>query len=254
MCIKIAGAGFLQIKKNMVRIIMRKKVGARKAVFLLCCLCMLGFSACGRKSDGDGNTGGAANGKSEDAAVAGTSVTVKKDGRIISDIVEDFGESYYDVDGLKSMIETSIEEYAATDPSAEIRLKSCDFSKGVVKVRMEFGNYSSYAGFNNEYFFAGTIQAANQAGIDLNMNLNAVSGKSEKESISKPELLGMGDSHIVFLEAAGADGTEEQALDTETVRVECFGEILYVGEGVTPVGKKSADVQLTGGYGVIVFK
>jgi hypothetical protein len=38
------------------------------------------------------------------------------------------------------------------------------------------------------------------------------------------------------------------------MRINCYGEILYVGEGVTAVGKKSADVTGSGGYGMLVFQ
>ena len=53
---------------------------------------------------------------------------------------------------------------------------------------MEFGDYQSYAGFNDEVFFAGTVQAANKAGFDLNMSLKGVGGNQENATISKPDL------------------------------------------------------------------
>jgi len=217
---------------------------------------MLGLTACGEKSEGNTGGGTASNTSAKADDVTNTSITINKNGSITSKIVEDFGESYYDIDGLKTMIESSINEYVAANASAEVSLKKCDASKGVVKVQMEYGNYNSYAGFNGEQFFAGTIQEANQAGFDLNLNLNAVTDKSEKTSISKADLLGMGDNHIVILETANTnEGLQTDTIsEIETMRVECFGEIMYVGEGVALVGKKSADVQLTGGYGIIVFK
>ncbi len=38
------------------------------------------------------------------------------------------------------------------------------------------------------------------------------------------------------------------------LRVNCFGEILYVGEGVTAAGKKSVNVSYSEGSKMIVFK
>ena len=46
----------------------------------------------------------------------------------------------------------------------------------------------------------------------------------------------------------------KEDVEAETIRISCFDEILYVGEGVTAVNKKSADVKLSDGYGIIVFK
>lgn len=209
-----------------------------KALFLVLCFCMASLTACGEKAQEGG--------VSESTI---SSISVNKDGSISSKIVEDFGESYYDAGGLKSMIESAIADYKAEDSTAQVKLKSCEASGGNVNVLMEFADYKSYSGFNGESFFAGTIQEANFAGFDLNITLQAVSDKADKTSISKPELLGMGDSHIVILESEQADGE-----DVQTIRVNCFGDILYVGDGVTAVGKKSADVAFADGYGVIVFK
>lgn len=220
---------------------MKKTMRVGKAVLLMLCMCMLGLTACGEKT-GESTA--------ESTEPAATSISLKKDGSISDRIVEDFGESYYDENGLKSMIETSIAEYKAENASAQITLKSCKVSDGIANVLMEYGDYKAYAGYNGEDFFVGTIQGANMEGFDLNVTLNSVSDKNEKTSISKPELLGMGENHIVILEAPDYGETQEP----ETIRVECFDEILYVGEGVTAVGKKSADVKLSNGYGMIVFK
>jgi hypothetical protein len=208
----------------------------RKIVFLVLCAGLLGLTACGKDTESSGDDGTV------------SSITIKKDGTIIGNIVEDFGESYYDADSLKSMIETSISEYKSSNATAQITLKSCKATDNVVTVNMEYGDYSSYAGFNEEYFFAGTVTGANQSGFDLNVSLKSVS--DDASAISKPQLLEMGDNHIVILEADNTDDDTEP----ETVRVNCYGEILYVSDGVTVVGKKSADVKLTEGYGIIVFK
>lgn len=217
---------------------MKKSMRAGKTLFLIVCFCVMGLTACGEKTQE--STG-------EEAAVS--SISVNKDGSISSRIVEDFGESYYDAGGLKTMIESAIADYKGQDSTAQVTLKKCEASDGSVNVLMEFADYKSYAGFNGENFFAGTIQAANQAGFDLNVTLQAVSDNADLTSVSKPELLGMGDNHIVIFEAAGTDGAEAQPM-----RINCFDEILYAGEGVVAVGKKSADVTVSGGYGMIVFK
>jgi len=129
------------------------------------CICMLGLTACGEKTQ-----------EVKDelvASAAKSSISVNKDGSISSTIVEDFVESYYDVEGLKTMIETSINAYKAENTDAQIKLKSCKAKDGVANVEIEFGNYQAYAGFNQEDFFVGTVKDANMAGYDLEVTLTA---------------------------------------------------------------------------------
>jgi hypothetical protein len=60
----------------------------------------------------------------------------------------------------------------------------------------------------------------------------------------------MGDNHIVIIEAEKA----EDGAVINTVHINTFDEILYVGNGITKTGKKSADMNLSSGNGIIVFK
>lgn len=218
------------------------KIG--KSVILMLCFCMLGLTACGEvvQRENDSNSNKEA---TDEIATTVSSLSIEKNGNISSTIIEDFFESYYDEEGLKSMIESEIDAYKAENTSAQIKLKSCKVKDGVVNVLMEYGDYQAYAGYNGEIFFTGTIQDANMAGFDLNVTLSSV---SDGTTASKPELLGMGDSHIVII------GYEEEPEQPDQLRITCFDEILYVGDGVTTSGKKSAYVELTNGYRIIVFK
>ena len=201
----------------------------RKAIILMLCLCILGLTACGEVIQRE--DGGTANKEATDEiASAVSSLSIEKDGGITSTIIEDFFESYYDEGGLETMIKSFIDAYEAENSAAQIKLKSCKVKDGVANVRMEYGDYQAYAGYN---------------GFDLNVTLKSVSGDT---TVSKPELLGMGESHIVIY---GCDENPEQP---EQLRINCFDEILYVSDDVAPVGKKSADVSLAQGDKIIVFK
>jgi hypothetical protein len=208
----------------------------RKFIGVMLVTCVLGLTACGF-----GDT-------SANNSTVGSSITINKNGSISNSIVEEFEESYYDIDSLKTMIETSISEYNNRNSGAGISLKSCKMVNSMANVTIEYGNYSAYSGFNNESFFVGTVTDANFAGYDLNITLKDASDSSV--TISKPQLLEMGDNHIVILEA---QPTEEGSV-IETVKINCYDEILYVGDGVAKTGKKSADMNVAKGYGIIVFK
>jgi hypothetical protein len=208
----------------------------KKFIGVLLATSVFGLTACG--------SGAAA----VDNGTVGMTITVNKNGSISNSIVEDFGESYYDVDSLKDMIDSAVSEYNSKNSDANISLKNCKVDDDVANVTIEYGNYKAYSGFNDESFFVGTITEANMAGYDLNMTLKDASDSAV--TISKPQLLGMGDNHIVILEAEPVeDGTE-----IETIRINCYDEILYVGDGVTKVDKKSVDMNVAKGYGIVVFK
>ena len=228
----------------------------KKSMITACaCILALGLCACG-----DNQT------KEADSAAAST-ITIAKDGSIESRLVEDFGTDYSE-DGLKTLIDTSITEYQKQSNASQVALKSCEKNKnGKLVVEMTFNDSNAYAGWNNYFldymvasemgldssgienntqgFFAGTISDAYSAGYSLETTLNAASDNSIKESVTKSDLLSMGDNHIVIL---------ERFEDDEPIDIECYDEILYVGDGVTATGKRSANVSTTQGYGMIVFK
>lgn len=210
-----------------------------KIIMLVSCLFVLGLTACGEVIPQEERE------VTDEVAATVSSLSIKKDGSISSTIIENFIESYYNEDDLKAMLESFVDEYKAANVTAQIELKSFKVKDGVTNIVMEYGDYQTYAGFDREDFFAGTIRDANMAGIDLNVTLKSV---SDSTTVSKPELLGMGDSHIIII------GNAEEPEESEQLRINCFDEILYVGEGVTTVGKKSADVSLSKGYKIIVFK
>lgn len=235
----------------------------RKFVMIIACILALGLCACG-DSGADGNSGVGTD-KAENSAAS--TITLKKDGSIESRLVEDFGTDYSE-DGLKNLIDTSITGYQNRAEAAKVSLKSCKKNgQNQLVVEMTFNDSSAYAGWNNyflEYmyasemgmdssnienntqgFFAGTISDAYSAGYSLETTLQAASAGNSKQSVTKSDLLSMGDTHIVIV---------ERYEDDEPVTINCYNEILYVGDGVTATGKKSASIGATDGYGIIVFK
>ncbi len=237
----------------------------KRFVRIMVCAAVLALGLC---ACGGGEQKNNVEGDEAASGYAGASViTLKKDGSIEYRLVEDFGEDYSE-DALKSLIDESITAYQKKAAQAQVRLKGCQKNKeDRLAVEMTFGDWNAYAGWNNYFldymyasemgmdtaaiegstdgFFAGTISDAYNAGYGLEVTLNAVSEKNAKQTVSKSDLLGMGDTHIVIL---------ERGSDDEPVSVECFGEILYVSDGVSVTGKKSAQVDAMDGYGMIVFQ
>lgn len=172
------------------------------------------------------------------------SLTLDKNGNVENTIIESFDKEYYDLDGLNTMIMDSIEQYCSQNPTAEITLMRSEVTDGQVRVTMKYDSAASYAGYNSEILFTGTVQEAYSAGYDLDISLTDV--KDSSNSISKQELLELGEKHIAIVELP--------ATMTDGMRLKCFGDILYVSSGVNYVSKKTADIEQTQGVGVVVFK
>lgn len=228
-----------------------------KKITVMACILALGLCACADVKPKEKD--------SED--MPPSMITIEKDGSIKSRLTEDFGTGYSE-EGLKKLIDMSITEYQGKSGGSRIELKNCEKNNNEkLVIEMEFNTADAYAGWNNyflEYmyaselgldsssiesstdgFFAGTISDAYSAGYSLDVTLNAVSDDSIKKNVTKSDLLGMGNNHIVILERYG---------DEEPIGVKCYDEILYAGDGVTVTGKKSAEISTMEGYGVIVFK
>ena len=200
-----------------------------KAAGILAVL-MVWLTACGSGADAEQETV--------------NSLTLDKDGSVENMIIEGFDKDYYDLDGLNAMIKDSIEQYCRQNPSADITLKGSEVSDGQVRVSMKYDSAASYMGYNSETLFVGTVQEAYSAGYDLNISLTDV--KDSSNTIGKQELLEMGEKHIVIIQLPSTM--------TDGMRLQCFGEILYISDGVNPVSKKTADIEQSQGASVVVFK
>ena len=181
-----------------------------------------------------------------------TSISIEKNGSIENTIVEDFSQSYYELDSLSAMIEQDIEAYQNQNLDSKISLSKCELTddNSTVRVVMKYGDSQTYTGFNGETLFYGTVQDAYSAGYNLDMTLDEVKkGEKTGNSISRDDILGMGESHILIIEKPS---DEEKA--QEKIAVKCFGDIEFVGAGVEPTGKKSANMSWTQDYCVVIFK
>ena len=200
-----------------------------KAAGILAVL-MVWLTACGSGADAEQETV--------------NSLILDKDGSVENMIIEGFDKDYYDLDGLNAMIKDSIEQYCIQNPSADITLKGSEVSDGQVRVSMKYDSAASYMGYNSETLFVGTVQEAYSAGYDLNISLTDV--KDSSNTIGKQELLEMGEKHIVIIQLPSTM--------TDGMRLQCFGEILYISDGVNLISKKTADIEQSQGVSVVVFK
>ena len=153
-----------------------------RALCILCLAAML--TGCGREPE-----------------VTETTIEVKKNGQVVHTIIEDFSESYYNMDELESTIQQACDTYNASAGKEAVVLKAAkENDDHTVTVVMQYADASAYSAFNKLALFVGTVKDAFNAGYDLNVTLSSLKGDGEQ--IGKEDLLKMGEKHIAVVREA----------------------------------------------------
>ena len=153
-----------------------------RALCILCLAAML--TGCGREPE-----------------VTETTIEVKKNGQVVHTIIEDFSESYYNLDELESTIQQACDTYNASAGKEAVVLKAAkENDDHTVTVVMQYADASAYSAFNKLALFVGTVKDAFNAGYDLNVTLSSLKGDGEQ--IGKEDLLKMGEKHIAVVREA----------------------------------------------------
>lgn len=159
-------------------------------------------------------------------ATEGTSVKFQKDGTVVNTIIEDFDESIYNVDELKSMVLNEVAAFNSSTEEKSISVDKLEAADGKVTVVMTYAGAEKYAEFNEKVLFYGTVSEAYAAGLNFDITLNST--KKDGGTIGKEEILSMNDYGIIILE-------EPVAVTTPT-------KIVYASSNVDVLSGKSAQV------------
>lgn len=97
--------------------------------------------------------------------VTTTSVYVSKNGVVTEAIVEDYSkDDDYTEDELKVFVKDDIKKFTEERGDADsVKLEKCQIKEDKVEIRMEYGDYQSYADYHGAEFFAGTLDEAEEA-------------------------------------------------------------------------------------------
>lgn len=196
---------------------MRQKVKAVLAAGML----MLALCACGQEKEAET-----------------TSVKIEKDGTVVNTIIEDFDESLYNVDALKSMVLSEAAAFNSSSEGNSISVDKLEAADGKVTVVMTFSGASGYSEFNEKVLFFGTVLEGYEAGFDLDISL--ISTKKDGGEIGKEEILQMGESGLIVLE--------------EPVNVITPSKIMYASENVAVLSDESAKVLDNGEAAYLILK
>lgn len=132
--------------------------------------------------------------------IGATTVYVRNDGSIIATFVEDFSQSYYDMEELKSDTEASVLAYNTGAGEDKVEMTFFEVEGNIAKMQMEFTDADAYCDFIGEKVFCGTVAEALEEGYDLKFSLTNV--QDANDVIGEHKLLSMQDSHIIIVEDA----------------------------------------------------
>ena len=98
-----------------------------------------------------------------------SSIEIKKDGSVISTLIEDFSESYYSADELRDMVENEVNSFIVAKGEGAAELKSLNIDDGKAKLVLSFSNTDNFNDFSNETLIYETVTDAVLAGqLDVN--------------------------------------------------------------------------------------
>ncbi|MCD8148419.1 MAG: hypothetical protein LUE92_02420 [Clostridiales bacterium] len=96
-------------------------------------------------------------------AVTENTIELKKGGKVVEYIVEDFEASYYDADEMKSFIDTQVEAYLE-DSDGSIKVSKNKVEDEVAYVTITYDSADTYADFTGTVLYAGDVLQAQTAG------------------------------------------------------------------------------------------
>ena len=103
--------------------------------------------------------------------VSVTTVTVTGRGAVKQTIVEQFDPGMYDEDSLRKDIETKVK-----DAGSEVSAEELDIEDGKAVLKMKYDSDDAMAAFNEEVFYADTIDALKKQGVTFDSAAEAAGG------------------------------------------------------------------------------
>lgn len=168
----------------------------------------------------------------QDKAPEVSSVSIGKDGKIVHQIVGDFEQNYYEMEGLQSLAADRVAEYCADNGADSVTLESVEEKDGKILIRFDYATDRDYSEFNHRDLFVGTIKEAMDQGYPL-------------ESV--PFVSSAGDA----MEIGYMDNYEAKQIaiiatkPSEELVVNIYGKVLYINRG-----SGETDVSFSGKKGV----
>ncbi|MCD8364994.1 MAG: hypothetical protein LUC83_04130 [Clostridiales bacterium] len=223
------------------------------------------------------------------AAVTENTIELKKDGKVVEYIVEDFEASYYDADEMKSFIDSQVEAYLE-DSDGSIKVSKDKVEDEVAYVTIVYDSADTYADFTGAVLYAGGVLQAQTVGYDFDTNFISAEDATKEDAAEEDADAAEEDADAAEedTDAAGEDDlsveTEAQedtssAIEGTVITASCIsgseileeddlnvlitdtdvtvivpGTVKYVSaEGVTVTGSDTVSVQIPGSADTPVY-
>ena len=164
-----------------------------------------------------------------------SSVSIGKDGVITHQIVGDFEQNYYEMDGLKTLASDRVEEYCANNGQDSVTLASVDEKDGRILIQLSYATDRDYSDFNHREMFVGTLTEALEQGYPLEevafvstqgkaIEIGDMDDRDKKQVViiaTKPteELLVSTYGKVLYANRSEAGGTEVSFYDKKGVHI-----------------------------------
>ena len=174
-------------------------------------------------------------GCSQDKKPEVSSVTIGKDGTIVHQIVGDFEQNYYEIDGLQALAADRVAEYCANNGADSVTLTSVEEKDGRILIQLDYATDQDYSNFNNRELFSGTLTEAYMQGYPLE-SIPFVSADGKPIEFGDMEER---DSRQIVIIATKP---------SEELIVNTYGKAIYInrspaaGPGISFYGKKGAHI------------
>lgn len=146
-----------------------------------------------------------------------SSVSVDKDGIISHQIVGQFEQNYYEMDGLESLAKERVDEYCADNGGDSVTFGGVDEKDGKILIQFQYATDADYSAFNNRTMFVGSLEEAENQGFDLGY-VAFVSPKGQPMEISDLE-----EPEKKMIMIIGMGPSEEMMVNT-------YGKVIYVNQ------------------------
>lgn len=130
-----------------------------------------------------------------------TTLTVKSDGSIVMDEVEDFDKSTYDESELEKYTQDLVDEYNEHGNVGKVKFKKAKVKDGKAYLRMEYSDYNAYKLFTGNELFVGTVGEAKAAGYDFQDTFSKVSEAKKSEAVSVEDVTADDAKKVILIRA-----------------------------------------------------
>ena len=161
-----------------------------------------------------------------------SSVSIGKDGKITHQIVGDFEQNYYEMEGLETLATERVAEYCADNGADSVILGSVEEKDDKILIQFNYATNRDYSEFNHRDLFVGTIAEAMAQGYPLE-SVPFVSSAGKAIEIGFME--NYETKQIAIIETK----------PSEELVVNIYGKVLYINRGTS-----ETDVSFSGKKGV----